>query len=216
LNGASTLNAGQTGQSQWTIVANSEGFYNLNFGINATLEGLPTGPVNLTGSASGGVLVRNPYFNMTFTVPAVVRSGELFNVYATVTNISQAPANNLTVAIDAASLSGALLTSGPIPPIPTLNGGARSLLRTPLRELPLLTGESTGNFLNLATKVPLDCSYVPISAALVTTEALKLAGNFQGYITELRFPDALSTESQFSVGPEPSCVADLGRITSIG
>jgi hypothetical protein len=36
------------------------------------------------------VLVRNPYFNMTFTVPAVVRSGEQFSVYATVTNISQA------------------------------------------------------------------------------------------------------------------------------
>jgi hypothetical protein len=79
LNGASTLNAGQTGQAAWTIVANSEGFYGINFGINATLEGLPTGPVNLIGSASGGLLVRNPYFNMTFAVPAVVRSQELFN-----------------------------------------------------------------------------------------------------------------------------------------
>ncbi len=149
LNGASTLNAGQTGQSQWTIVANSEGFYNLNFGINATLEGLPTGPVNLTGSASGGVLVRNPYFNMTFTVPAVVRSGELFNVYATVTNISQAPANNLTVAIDAASLSGALLTSGPIPPIPTLNGGDSTTLQFQFQSL--TTGEVVADYLHFDT-----------------------------------------------------------------
>jgi hypothetical protein len=149
LSGASTLNAGQTGEAQWSIVANSEGFYNLNFGINATLNGLPTGAVNLVGSASGGVLVRNPYFNMTFTVPAVVRSGELFNVYATVTNISQAPANNLTVAIDAASLSGALLTSGPIPPIPTLNAGDSTTLQFQFQSL--TTGEVVADYLHFDT-----------------------------------------------------------------
>ena len=149
LNGSSTLNAGQTGQAQWSIVANSEGFYNLNFAINATLNGLPTGPVSIVGSASGGVLVRNPYFNMTFTVPAVVRSGELFNVYATVTNISQAPANNLTVAIDAASLSGAQLTSGPIPPIPTLNAGDSATLQFQFQSL--TTGEVVADYLHFDT-----------------------------------------------------------------
>jgi hypothetical protein len=150
LNGASTLNAGQTGQAQWTIVANSEGFYTVNFGINATLEGLPTGPVTLTGSASGGLLVRNPYFNMTFTVPGVVRSGELFNVYATVTNTSKAFANNLTVAIDAASLSGAVLTSGPMPPIPTLNPGDSTTLTYQFKAL--VTGQVVANYLHFDTQ----------------------------------------------------------------
>ena len=150
LNGASTLNAGQTGQAQWTIVANSEGFYNVNFGINATLEGLPTGPVNLAGSASGGLLVRNPYFNMTFAVPAVVRSGELFNVYATVTNTSQSFANNLTVAIDAASLSGVALTSGPMPPIPTLNPGDSTTLTFQFKAL--TTGKVVANYLHFDTQ----------------------------------------------------------------
>jgi len=150
LNGASTLNAGQTGQAQWTIVANSEGFYSVNFGINATLEGLPTGPVNLAGSASGGLLVRNPYFNMTFAVPAVVRSGELFNVYATVTNTSQSFANNLTVAIDAASLSGVALTSGPIPPIPTLNPGDSTTLTFQFKAL--TTGKVVANYLHFDTQ----------------------------------------------------------------
>lgn len=129
LNGASTLGPGQTGQAQWTIVANTEGFYNVNFNINATLEGLPTGPVPLTGSAIGGLLVRNPYFNMTFTVPGVVRNGEFFDVYATVTNTSQAIANNLTVAIDASRLSGTVL-AGPLPaPIPTLKPGDSTTLK---------------------------------------------------------------------------------------
>jgi Bacterial Ig-like domain/Carboxypeptidase regulatory-like domain len=149
LNGASILNAGQTGQAQWTIVGNAEGFSPINFGINAILEGLPTGPVTLTGSANGGVLVRNPYFNMTFTVPGVVRSGELFNVYATVTNTSQSFANNLTVAIDAASLSGLVLTSGPIPPIPTLNPGDSTTLQFQFKSL--TTGKVVANYLHFDT-----------------------------------------------------------------
>lgn len=149
LNGASTLNAGQTGQAQWTIVANSEGFYSVNFGINATLEGLPTGPINLTGSAMGGLLVRNPYFNMTFVVPGVVRSGELFNVYATVSNISHSPANNLTVAIDNSSLSGMVLTSGPIPPIPTLNAGDSTTLQFQFKSL--TTGKVVADYLHFDT-----------------------------------------------------------------
>lgn len=149
LNGASTLNAGDTGQAQWTIVGNSEGFYSINFGIKATLEGLPTGPVALTGTAMGGVLVRNPYFNMTFVVPGVVRSGELFNVYATVSNISHSPANNLTVAIDAASLSGMVLTSGPIPPIPTLNAGDSTTLQFQFKSL--TTGKVVADYLHFDT-----------------------------------------------------------------
>jgi len=87
-----TLNPGDTGQAEWTIRGDKEGYNTINFGINATLNGLPTGPITLTGSATGGVLVRNPFFNMTFTVPGVVRKGELFNVYATVSNISQVAA----------------------------------------------------------------------------------------------------------------------------
>jgi hypothetical protein len=149
LNGTSTLNAGQTGQAQWTIVGNSEGFYSINFGINATLEGLPTGPVALSGTAMGGVLVRNPYFDMTFVVPGVVRSGELFKVYATVSNISHSPANNLTVAIDAASLSGMVLTSGPIPPIPTLNAGDSTTLQFQFKSL--TTGKVVADYLHFDT-----------------------------------------------------------------
>lgn len=150
LNGQGTLNAGQTGQAQWTIVANSEGFYTVNFGINATLNGLPTGPVSLTGSASGGLLVRNPYFNMTFVVPGVVRSQELFNVYTTVTNTSKAIANNLTVTIDAASLSGAKLISPPMPPIPTLNPGDSTTLTFQFQSL--TTGKVVANYLHFDTQ----------------------------------------------------------------
>src|SRR6266581_3058307 len=53
-----TLNPGDTGQAQWTIRGDKEGYYTIGFNIGATLEGLPTGAVNLTGTATGGVLVR--------------------------------------------------------------------------------------------------------------------------------------------------------------
>jgi hypothetical protein len=95
------------------------------------------------------VLVRNPYFNMTFTVPAVVRSGEQFSVYATVTNISQAPANSLTVAIDAASLSGVQLNGTPPPPIPTLAAGDSATLQ--FQFTALTTGEVVADYLNFDT-----------------------------------------------------------------
>jgi hypothetical protein len=149
MNGSGTLAAGQAGEAQWTIVANSEGFYNINFGINATLNGLPTGPVALTGTATGGLLVRNPYFDMTFTVPSVVRSGELFNVFTTVTNISQAIANNLTVSLDAASLTGMTLVSTPPPPIATLNPGDSTTLQYQFKST--TTGAVVANYLNFNT-----------------------------------------------------------------
>ena len=49
-----TLNPGDTGTGDWTIRGDKEGYYTINFGIAATLEGLPTGSVNVSGTATGG------------------------------------------------------------------------------------------------------------------------------------------------------------------
>src|SRR5258707_1946912 len=124
----SAFNPGQTGQAEWTIRGDKEGYNTISFDINATLEGLPTGPVALTGTAEGGVLVRNPYFDMTFTVPGVARKGELFNVFATVSNISQVAANNVSVNFNQGSISGVALVSSPSPVIQTLNPGDSATL----------------------------------------------------------------------------------------
>src|SRR5258708_36559376 len=105
--------------------------------------------MSLTGSAMGGVLVRNPYFNMTFTVPAVVRKGELFNVYATVTNISQVAAKHLAVNFDQTSLSGVTLASPASPVIPTLNAGDSTPLTYQFTSLQ--TGRVVASYLNFNT-----------------------------------------------------------------
>ncbi len=144
-----TLNPGDTGQAQWTIRGDKEGYYTIGFNIGATLEGLPTGAVNLTGTATGGVLVRNPYFDMTFTVPGVVRKGELFNVYATVSNVSQVAANNLTVNFAQGALSGVALVSPQSPVIPTLNAGDSTTLTFQFQSLQ--TGKVVASYLHFDT-----------------------------------------------------------------
>jgi hypothetical protein len=122
------LNPGDTGQAQFLIRGDQEGFYSVGFNIHASLDGLPTGTVGLSGTAMGGVLVRNPFFDMTFTVPGVVRKDEQFTLFTTITNKSLALANNLTVALDAASTSGATINGNTSQVIPTLNPGDAQLI----------------------------------------------------------------------------------------
>jgi len=112
--------AGEQGQAEFLVQGRREGFHPICFDIQGTLEGLPIGPVPISGSARGGILVRNPFFNMTFTVPSTVRSGEEFSLFVTVTNISQAIANLLSVTLNQASLAGATILGDSSQQIDTL------------------------------------------------------------------------------------------------
>src|SRR6185503_10106673 len=111
------------GQAEYLLRGEKEGFHPLTFDISAVLDGLPVGPVPLSGRATGGVLVRNPFFNMTFTVPSATRGGEPFKLFATVTNIGQGIGNDVTVTIDSSRLSGATLVGSPTRRIDTLRTG---------------------------------------------------------------------------------------------
>src|SRR5262249_6021866 len=117
------LNPGETGQAEFLIRGEKEGFHTIDFAIHATLDGLVTGPVGVSGTASGGVLVRNPYFDMAFTVPGTVRKGESCKVRATATTMSQPLANDLTVAPDQAAPAGPRTTGDPSQSTPTLKPG---------------------------------------------------------------------------------------------
>jgi hypothetical protein len=137
---------GEQGQAEFLLEGRGEGFHTIAFDINGTLEGLPIGPVPLHGWARGGVLVRNPYFHMTFSAPATVRRGEEFSLYITVTNISQAVANALRVSLDQAGLSGATLLGEPTQQIDTLLPGDSEVLS--LRFLSHETGQVTASYLH--------------------------------------------------------------------
>jgi len=117
----------EQGQAEFLIRGEQEGFHSIEFDIRATLEGLPVGPISVGGKAKGGVLVRNPYFDISFTVPSVVRRNENFSVFMTVANIGQGSANDLTVALDP-GLAGADLLGPGTQSIPTLGPGQTRVL----------------------------------------------------------------------------------------
>jgi hypothetical protein len=108
----SLLNPGQTGQADATIEGLKEGAHKIDFDINATLEGLPIGPISIKGKASGAVLVRNPDFSITLGHPATVRSGEAYDLFVTITNTSKSMANLVSTHLDGRALSGAVLAPG--------------------------------------------------------------------------------------------------------
>jgi hypothetical protein len=138
---------GEQGQAEFLLEGRGEGFHEIAFDIRGMLDGLPIGPVPLTGTARGGVLVRNPTFNLTFTAPATVRAGEPFSLFVGVTNISGSPANAVTVRLDPTRISGATLLSGPEEPIETLLASDTEVLE--FHFLSSTTGQVTASYLNV-------------------------------------------------------------------
>lgn len=147
---STTLDPGQTGEAEFLIRGEKEGYHAINFDIGATLEGLATGSVAVTAKANGGVLVRNPYFDMTFITPGIVRKDDEFNLYVSVSNISQALANDVQVTLNNAMLSGAVLLNEDTQSIATLQPGASQMLKFHFRSL--RTGKVVASYLHLDTE----------------------------------------------------------------
>ena len=141
------LGAGEQGQAEFVVRGEKEGFHTLSFDIEAVLEGLATGDVNLKGRASGGVLVRKPFFDLTFTVPSVVRTDEEFELLVTVHNIGEGIANRVDVSFDERALSGIELSEGApaTKRIDTLQPGDFTTLGFDFKSL--RTGQVTASYL---------------------------------------------------------------------
>ncbi|HSM86255.1 MAG TPA: carboxypeptidase-like regulatory domain-containing protein, partial [Candidatus Limnocylindrales bacterium] len=144
-----TLNLADQGQAEFILRGDKEGFHKISFNIQGVLDGLATGPVNVTGLAQGGVLVRNPFFDLTFAVPAIVRNGEQFKVYVTVKNLSQSAANLVSLTLDSSRLSGATLISTPTQVINTIAGGGATTLTYLFKSL--RTGQVVASYLHFDT-----------------------------------------------------------------
>ncbi len=116
------LRSRETGQTEFLVEGLREGLHVLDINLSGKLFGLAAGPVDVTGRAAGSVLVRNPNFSLAFSHPRTVRSGEPYEASVTILNTSLSPANQVSVTLPSASISGALLESdasvllGDIPP----------------------------------------------------------------------------------------------------
>jgi hypothetical protein len=131
----------QTGRGEFLVEGLLEGGHTFDIQIRGTLEGLPSGPVEVQGVAAGAVFVRNPTFAVSLAHPRTVRAGESYDLYATVTNTSQSIANLATVGLDPFAISGAELLSDPLVRFETIRPGESVVAKFRLRSQ--RTGEVT-------------------------------------------------------------------------
>ncbi|MCJ7526055.1 MAG: carboxypeptidase regulatory-like domain-containing protein [Candidatus Aminicenantes bacterium] len=100
-----------SGMAEFLAEGLKEGTHTIRVDFKGTLAGLPSGDTEVKGSALGAVLVRNPEFSVVFSHPDVVRSGEEYDLYMTLTNTSKATANLVSLTMPKARLIGTELLS---------------------------------------------------------------------------------------------------------
>ncbi|MBU4405527.1 MAG: carboxypeptidase regulatory-like domain-containing protein, partial [Acidobacteria bacterium] len=100
-----------SGMAEFLAEGLKEGTHTIKIDFKGTLSGLPSGDTEVKGSALGAVLVRNPEFSVVFSHPDVVRSGEEYDLYMTLTNTSKVTANLVSLTMPKARLIGTELLS---------------------------------------------------------------------------------------------------------
>jgi hypothetical protein len=118
-----SVGPGQSGNAEFLVEGRQEGTYQVQINISGVLDGLPVGPVKISGSATGMVEVRNPTFALTLSQPATVSAGEEYDFEVIVTNTSETPANFVSLSLLPRSISGAVLLSDQAVSIDTIAPG---------------------------------------------------------------------------------------------
>ena len=106
------LVAQASGEAEFLVEGLEEGTHVVDFEMEGLLEGLPTGPQRITGTAKGAVVVRDPTLSVTITHPDVVRAQEAYSLFLTLTNLGNSPVNGIDFQLRAAGLAGVALAPG--------------------------------------------------------------------------------------------------------
>jgi hypothetical protein len=102
-----SFSPGQSGQATFLLEGMKEGLHTINFDLSASLEGLPSGPVTVTGQVPGAVLVRDVSFAVTFTHPNIVRAGQEYDLAMTMYNSGSRNITGAFAQLPSNSVSGA-------------------------------------------------------------------------------------------------------------
>ncbi|MCM3876625.1 MAG: Ig-like domain-containing protein, partial [Thermoanaerobaculia bacterium] len=106
-NGQGALGPGEQAFATWTVEGLVPGTHVLRMDIEADLA-RPGRPVLATGGVvQAAVEVVDARFQLAFNHPDVVRTGEPYSLYVTVTNLSRATQNLVTVDLASQNISGA-------------------------------------------------------------------------------------------------------------
>lgn len=102
-----TLDPGGQGGAVWVLEGLRPGTHVVRMDISGELVRPGRDPLPLAGAAQAAVEVSDPRFHLTFGHPDVVREGSPYTLFVTVTNLSRATQNLVTVAIDEQHVTGA-------------------------------------------------------------------------------------------------------------
>ena len=105
--GARILFPGEQGTAAWTVEGLAAGTHTLQMDISANLTRPGRDPFPLLTRIQAAIEVVDARFNLTFSHPDVVREGEGYSLFVTVTNLSRATQNLITVDLDEQHLTGA-------------------------------------------------------------------------------------------------------------
>lgn len=105
--GSRVLFPREQGSAAWTLEGLRAGTHTVQIDVTASLERPGRDPLPLLSRLQAAVEVVDARFNLTFSHPDVVREGEAYDLFVTVTNLSRATQNLITVEIDSAHLTGA-------------------------------------------------------------------------------------------------------------
>ncbi len=123
------------GKAEFLAEGIEEGTHIVKVDFSGTLSGGPAGDVPVKGSAAGAVVVRYPDFAINFAHPSVVRSGEEYDIYITITNTSNVAANLVSLTMPASRLIGCRLLSGEKQEFETLAPGESQIVKYHLLSL---------------------------------------------------------------------------------
>ena len=130
-NGQGSIGPGEQGTASWTVEGLLPGTHVLTMAIEADLS-RPGRPVLATGGVvQAAVEVVDARFQLAFNHPDVVRTAEPYSLYVTVTNLSRATQNLVTVDLASENISGAHKADAQesfAKTIPTLDPGASETL----------------------------------------------------------------------------------------
>ncbi|MCC6642423.1 MAG: hypothetical protein IT386_14780, partial [Deltaproteobacteria bacterium] len=111
--GSDAITPQGTNAAEFLVEGLREGTHRIDFDLRGEMFVPALGRrVELSGIAAGVVQVRNPTFSIVLAHPRVVREGEAYPIFATVTNTSSTPANLFRLELASRSLSGARLAEG--------------------------------------------------------------------------------------------------------
>ena len=106
-NGGRVLDPGEQATAAWTVEGLVAGTHTLGIDVTGQIERPGRDPLPVLSRIQAAVEVVDARFNLTFSHPDVVREGEAYSLYVTVTNLSRATQNLISVDLDEQHITGA-------------------------------------------------------------------------------------------------------------